>query len=54
MLTEIVRWIVLICLGYLLLVYGAYVLMFAFSAAEQRFRTSRRKLENLGGRACRR
>ena len=48
MLTEIVRWIVLICLGYLLLVYGAYVLMFAFSAAEQRFRTSRRRLEDLG------
>jgi cellulose synthase/poly-beta-1,6-N-acetylglucosamine synthase-like glycosyltransferase len=46
-LEGVVRWIVLVCLVYLFLVYGAYLLMLLFSAIEQRFRRSRRRLESL-------
>jgi cellulose synthase/poly-beta-1,6-N-acetylglucosamine synthase-like glycosyltransferase len=44
---QIVRWVVLVCLGYLLAVYGAYLLMLAFSLAEERLRRARRQIEAL-------
>jgi cellulose synthase/poly-beta-1,6-N-acetylglucosamine synthase-like glycosyltransferase len=44
---DVLPWVVLACLGYVLAVYGAYALMIAFSAVEERLRRRRRGLETL-------
>jgi cellulose synthase/poly-beta-1,6-N-acetylglucosamine synthase-like glycosyltransferase len=46
-LRDTVNWVITGCLAYLLLVYGSYLLMLAFSASEARLRRTSRRLENL-------
>jgi poly-beta-1,6-N-acetyl-D-glucosamine synthase len=43
---EAVQWTVLVCLGYLLVVYGSFLVMIGISALEERLRRSRRRLES--------
>ena len=43
---ELVRWIVAVCLLYLLGVYGAYACMLVFSGVEQAVRSRRRRFES--------
>jgi biofilm PGA synthesis N-glycosyltransferase PgaC len=44
---EVVRWAVLVCLGYLLAVYGCFGVMIVLSTVEERLRRRRRGLESL-------
>jgi cellulose synthase/poly-beta-1,6-N-acetylglucosamine synthase-like glycosyltransferase len=46
-LRETVQWTVAVCLGYLALVYGSYLVMLALSLLEERRRRTRRELESL-------
>jgi len=45
-LRAVLQWTVVCCFGYVLAVYGAYGLMIAYSAVEERFRRRRRQFES--------
>jgi cellulose synthase/poly-beta-1,6-N-acetylglucosamine synthase-like glycosyltransferase len=44
---EVLQWTVLTCLAYIVVVYGAYWAMIAYSMVEERFRRRRRMFESL-------
>jgi cellulose synthase/poly-beta-1,6-N-acetylglucosamine synthase-like glycosyltransferase len=46
-LRDVLQWTVVVCLGYVVAVYGAYGLMIAYSMLEERIRRRRRVFESL-------
>jgi hypothetical protein len=44
---DLLQWTVILCLGYVVTVYGAYGSMIAYSMLEERLRRRRRAFESL-------